>query len=258
MIIEYSKAETQNPRRLFLYSHTKVGKTTLLSGLENCLIIDTEDGSSFIDGIKLNVLNKLVDLNAGKDVKLSPADIIFSLANKIKSSGEKYKYIAIDTATGLENFARQLATKMYKETNMGKAYKGFDVVADLPNGAGYDWLRKAFQSLYEAFNGCYTDALLLMGHIKNASINKDGKELSAQDISLTGKLKQITCADSDAIGYLYRSKENPNQVIVSFKTNVQDLATGARSPHLRNQEFVISELIDDKFTFSWNKIFKEG
>ena len=63
------------------------------------------------------------------------------------------------------------------------------------------------------------------------------------------------CSDSDAIGVLYRAKENPNQVIISFETNERDLATGARSKHLRQQKFVISELVDDKVITHWDKIY---
>lgn len=79
--------------------------------------------------------------------------------------------------------------------------------------------------------------------------------MAAKDIALTGKLKLIMTAQCDAIGYLYRNKENMNQVVVSFKTNELDLATGARPKHLRGQEFVLSELKDDEVVTHWDKIY---
>ena len=78
------------------------------------------------------------------------------------------------------------------------------------------------------------------------------------------KLKSIVCAEADAIGYLFRNPQNTNQTILSFKTHEQDLATGARPPHLSNQEFVILELENPdyitkneskKFKDNWNQIF---
>jgi len=67
-------------------------------------------------------------------------------------------------------------------------------------------------------------------------------------------LKTIVAAGADAIGYLFRDKEN-NQNIISFKSHEQDLASGARPPHLRNQEFIISELKGNKIITYWDKIF---
>lgn len=251
---QFSEQKLTNPRKLFLFSHTKVGKTELVSALPNNLVIDTEDGSEFVSGFKFNVMKY------GKMNNMQPTKVLRELAEQIQKENTAkgdyvYDYITIDTATGLEKYARVLATHLYKQTQMGKSYKGEDVVSELPQGAGYDYLRKAFDRLYGMFTGVSRYGLIITGHVKNASINKDGKELQARDIQLTGKLKTILAQDCDAIGYLYRNKENMNEVIVSFKTNELDLATGARAKHLRGQEFVISELKDDQFTFYWDKIF---
>lgn len=248
---------TQNPKKLFIYSQTKVGKTTALAGLNNCLIVDTEDGSDFIEGIKYNVLKeaKKTGTPVPKLLRLLSEEI--RKENK-KINGYVYDYIAIDTASGLENFAEGLATWLYKQTVIGKNYKGDNVLLDLPQGGGYMWLRKAFIMLYEYFQGVAKNGLVIVGHVKQSSILKDGKDLSAKDIMLTGKLKFILTADCDAIGYLFRDKDNTNQVIISFKTNERDLATGARPQHLRNQEFCLTELVEGKFIYHWDKIYLEG
>lgn len=109
-------------------------------------------------------------------------------------------------------------------------------------------------------------SFILIGHAKSSSINKNGKDLNAKDLALTGKLKLIISANCDTIGYMYRNPSNNNQTILSFKTHEQDLATGARPDHLANQEFVICELTNPdyvknneprKFVTYWNKIFIE-
>ncbi len=243
-----------NPSKLFLYSHTKVGKTTLASKLDNALIIDTEDGSNFITGNIVN-LRELVR----KEPNKTPYMILYELAQEIKNNNLAigkftFDYIVIDTVTALQDIAEDYATAMYKQTQLGKNFNGRSIL-ELPQGAGYYWLRRAFNNMYSWFEGL-SKCLILLGHIKLSSILKDGKELSARDIELVGKLKQIITADCDAIGYLYRDKNEPNKVIISFKTEMQDLATGARPPHLRNQEFIISELKDNgEIIAHWDKIF---
>jgi hypothetical protein len=243
----------QNPRELFIFAQTKTGKTSLIEGLENHLLIDTENGSEFVSGTKINLLNLAQE--QGK----SPVELMMQVAEEIRMVNEKkgskvYDYIVIDTVTFLESIAKELAAEMYKSTPMGKAWKGEDITT-LPMGAGYGYVRMAFNKLLNPFKTLPAKALIMFGHVKNASINKEGKDLSAKDINLTGALKTIVAAESDAIGYMFRDKGS-NQNIISFKTHEQDLASGARPPHLRGQEFVISEMTEDgKIKTHWDKIF---
>lgn len=237
-----------NPRRLFIFSNTKVGKTSLLSTLPNNLIIDTEDGSTFVPGIKFNLLEEHAKTGIGKFTLLK------ELTDEIKKQNKFFDYISIDTATGLEDAARGVATYLYKKSNSGKNFSGMDVVTELPQGAGYEWLRIAFSMLYGLFDGCFTKSLIITGHIKLTSVNKQGKEIQAKDIQLTGKLKTMVCQKADAIGYLFREKDSKKNII-SFRSNENDIVSGARPPHLRNQEIIISEFKDDKFITHWDKIF---
>ena len=249
--ITETKSTNKNPRKLFLFAHTKSGKTTLASKLKNNLIIDLENGSNFIDGIKINVIAE------AKKNNINPLDYLKLLSDKIKTSEHKYDYITLDTATALEDLAAQLATILYKESPMGKGFKGSNVVTELPNGAGYAWLRMAFEKIYGLFDGLAKECLIILGHVKSASINKDGKDLEVRDLNLTGKMKLIVSADVDAIGFLYRNAENPNELIISFKTSELDLATGSRAEHLRQAEFPIL-IFDPKtssFKDNWDKIF---
>ena len=51
------KSISRDPKLLILYSIPKIGKTTLLSKLPDSLLIDLEDGSDFVDAVKVKVNN---------------------------------------------------------------------------------------------------------------------------------------------------------------------------------------------------------
>ena len=248
MLPKHEEVSQVNPRRLFIFSHTKVGKTSLLSALPNNLIIDTEDGSTFISGIKFNMKDESAKQGKGKFTLLK------ELTDEIKSTKQFYDYISIDTATGMEDLARELAVYLYKKSNVGKSFTGSDVVSELPQGSGYEWLRIAFKQIYSLFDGCYSKGLIITGHIKLTSVTKQGKEIQAKDIQLTGKLKTMVCQGADAIGYLSRVKGGLQNTI-SFKSDESDIVSGARPDHLKNQEFIISEMKDGKLITHWNKIY---
>ena len=108
-------------------------------------------------------------------------------------------------------------------------------------------------NLLNAIYKC-ADRVILLGHLKTTNIEKNGKEVSARELDLTGKIKSMVSADVDAIGLLYRGENNQN--ILSFKTT-DDVICGARPVHLKDQEIVISELIDGKFITHWDKVFNQ-
>jgi hypothetical protein len=247
------KAISKDAQRLLIFSSPKVGKTSLTTKLPNCLIIDLEGSSDYFDGMFVDVTKiasqqNISRLNAFKEV-------IKSL--KAQKAANKnvpvYDYIAVDSTSALEDLARDLANIKYKESPMGKGYVG-DVL-NLPNGGGYGHMREAFELLYNYFDEFYNKGLILLAHTKSASINKNGTDLSCKDISLTGKLKQIVTSQMDAIGFLYRNK-GTNENILSFKTNEQDLASGARPIHLRQKEFVISRLLENgELETHWEDVY---
>lgn len=51
------KASAINPKTLIVYSKPKVGKTTLFANLKNNLIIDIENGSDYLDALKIKANN---------------------------------------------------------------------------------------------------------------------------------------------------------------------------------------------------------
>ena len=228
------KAARQNPKRIVIYSKPKTGKTTAYAGLENNLILDLENGTDFIDALKIKIGGLQELLDAGK---------------AIKAAGCPYDFITIDTVTALEEMIMPLAIKLYKGTAMGKNYDG-DNVTTLPNGAGYLYIRQAFFQVLD-FIDTLAPTIILSGHIKDKVVDDKGEMVMSANIDLTGKIKSLICAQADAIGYMYRKG---NKTILSFKTN-EEVTCGARPEHLRNEEVVVSEMIDGVLTTSWEKVF---
>lgn len=228
-------AKSHSPRKLIIYSKPKVGKTSALAELDNALIIDLERGTDFLDAMKVNVTD-LADLR--------------KVGDAIIAGNRPYKYVVIDTITRLEDMCLPLALSMYKKTPMGKSFDGTNVLT-LPNGAGYLYLREAIDSVVKYID-TLADRIIYLGHIKLKSIEKNGKEVMASDLDLTGKIKSMMSADVDAIGMLYREG---SKNMLSFKTT-DDIICGARPQHLKNQEIMLSQ-IDDKgvVTTYWDKVF---
>jgi len=244
------KATHQSPNNLIIFSKPKVGKSSLLAELEDCLLLDLENGSDYVDALK---------------VKASSIEEIKEIGEEIKKAEYPYKYIAVDTITALEEKCIPFAEKIYSRKPMGKSWFKRDAngnltkdsgkmqygnILNLPNGAGYAYLREAMTKTIEYIK-TLAPRIILVGHIKDVMLEKAGAEFTASDLDLTGKIKRIMTSQSDAVGYLYR-KGNTN--ILSFATN-DSVACGARPAHLRNKEIVLSELKDDNFTTHWDKVY---
>ncbi len=231
---------SQNPKNLILFSKPKVGKTELLAGLEDCLIIDLENGTDYVEAMK-------VKASSVKDIK--------TIGQAIIQANKPYKYIAVDTITALEEMCIPYAEQLYSNTPMGKNWftKGkaeYGTILNMPQGAGYPYLREAFSKVIDYIK-TLAPHVILVGHVKDTVIDKNGTDVNALELDLTGKIKRITCANSDAIGYLYRKGK---QNILSFNTT-DDIACGARPTHLRNKEIVVSEMTDKGVITHWDQIF---
>lgn len=228
------KGSRVNPKRIVIYSKPKTGKTTAYAGLDNNLILDLENGADYVDALKVKISNLQELLDAGK---------------AIKEAGKPYDYVTIDTVTALEEMIMPLAIKLYRETSMGKNFDG-TTVANLPNGAGYLYIRQAFFQVLD-FIDTLAPTIILSGHIKDKQVDDKGELVMSANIDLTGKIKSMICAQADAIGYMFRKG---NKTILSFKTN-DEVTCGARPEHLRNEEIVITEMIDGVLHTTWDKVF---
>jgi len=209
------KASTKNPRLLTLFGQSKVGKTTMLAKLPNCLIIDTEKGTSYVDALKVNV-NSILEF--------------IEVRKAIKEAEHKYDYIAIDT---IDNVV------LWVEQNVCAA-EGVKNLADIPFGGGYSQVREQIMKIIGSFKQL-TDHVILVAHRKK-TMTEENTEFAVSSLDLSGKLKNVISADSDAIGYVFRATvdgatpedEKIQNLMISFKTS-DYIEAGARPEHLRGQ-----------------------
>lgn len=238
-----------NPKTMVIFGQPKVGKTTILAELDNCLLIDLEEGSDFVSALKVDVLKE------AKEQDTAPINILKDVIKTIgeqnkKNGGYVYKYIALDTVTALEEMVLPIAAKMYRDTPMGRNWVGTDVTT-LPSGAGYRFTREALQNVINALKSI-TDTLIILGHVKDKLVEQDGEEMSERGLDLVGKMSAILCAKVDAIAYMYRDEK---KTVLNFKSS-ESLLVGARSEHLKDKRIVVAESNDKgEVKVSWSEIF---
>lgn len=263
--VSKSQVTRSNPKVFLVYAPPKAGKTSLFSTLPNNLMLDLEEGTDYVEALAVKIIgwsapvgetpesiaSRRGDLVPQKDKKF----YVDEVGRDIIANGRPYDFITIDTISVLEDLILPLANAKYKSTPMGSSWTGTDV-KDLPRGAGYYYLRLAFKEAIDKIKKL-ADNIILIGHLKDTMIDKAGKEVAAKDIDLTGKIKIITCADADAIGYLHRG--NNNELLINFKSS-DELNCGSRCPHLRGQEIKIADY-DEKtnslINIDWGLIYPD-
>lgn len=235
-------ASSINPQFLILYGRPKAGKTSAIAQLDGNLIIDLEGGSKFIDAMA-------VQARSIKDL----GEIASAIRQKNTEVGHSfYKRITIDNATRLEEICLSYAATLYRQSPVGKNWKGDDV-RTLPNGSGYFYLRQAVQKVISMFREL-CDEFILIGHVKDVMIDNNGEELSEMALDLVGKLSSIVCGEADAVGLVYRKG---NETHISFKGGDGTIKE-ARARHLQGEDIVIATGNEDKtITTYWNKIYKD-
>lgn len=211
-----------------------------MAALDNNLIIDLENGYQALSAL-------VVQARSIKDF----AEIANALREKIKELGRyPYKYITIDNATRLEEMCLSYAAQLYKATPQGKSWQGTDI-RTLPQGGGFMYLRQAVRKVVDMFRDL-CDSLILIAHVKEKMINKEGEEQSEMSIDLTGKLGDILCGEADAIGYVYRKK---NETHISFEGG-ENTIREARAEHLRGKNIIVATSDENnKITVDMSKIF---
>ena len=213
------KVISNNPKVMLLYGAPKVGKTTALSQLMNCLIIDTEQGANMVEGYIEEANNR---------------EELIEILKKAKD-GHNYTYVAIDTIDKIADWADKSVCKD----------EGVTAIADLAFGKGFALSREKVLNTVKVLKEVFP-FVILIGHRKWAQAVLESKAIvQPESLDLTGKLKNMLMADCDAIGYVYRNEEK-DKLMVSFKAN-EALEAGSRSPHLRGKEIELK----------WNLIYKE-
>lgn len=139
------KATSINPRTLLIYTKPKQGKTTLLSGLDGCLLVETDPkGADKVDALKIeiNSFNELRELAASVYEKgYNPTTKIYT---------PPYQYAAIDTLTMIDEWSEIVGTFNYMEKPQGKK---FNRVGGNPLGQKLDQHHPEFETVHEIGQG---------------------------------------------------------------------------------------------------------
>lgn len=230
---------TQDPKNLIIYGVPKVGKSSSLSVLPNNLIIDLENGSDYIEALK-------VKANSFNELK--------ELCIEIKKAGCPYKFITLDTITALEDMVKPLALALYRKSPAGANDTQSTDILTVPHGAGYGYLRTAMEMAIDMVSKVCVN-LILVGHVKDkALVGADGTDVgSVKDLDLTGKISRILAAKSDAIGFIHRDEDS--NLCINF-INGGEATAGARPEHLANKDIVVAERNEDgTFISHWERIY---
>ena len=259
---ERSVVESYNPKLLVLMGRPKQGKSSFVAAIDDNLIIDLEDGYRALSVMKVQArtvkdLEEIREaiLNKGRELKKAP-----------------YRFITIDNATRLEEMSLSLAADLYRATPMGQGFgilkdnKGLPIkdpktgrtmldpkadVRILPQGSGYTYLRKAIRQMIDMFKPL-CETLILVTHVKDKQIRKEGQEMFEMAPDLAGKTADIICGESDAIGLIYREG---NKTYVSFEGGDNTIKE-ARCPHLRGKRLLVAESDESNYvTFDVSKVF---
>lgn len=257
-IFEKQKGQKkENPNRLLIMAHKGVGKTTIMEGLENAVLIDLEDRSSHITATVANLKKKSIEMKKGLHELF--IESVKELRD-MKAGGTKIDYLILETLSSFEQIVRRHATKKFLSTLVGKKMlqKGetiTDVAVDLPNGAGWMHFFNAYQELLSYLDGIADKAIIYTAHIRQKSIIKDDKEILGEDIDFPGKAGIDLMKNCQACGILRIDPEDDYKRILDFSHKGKHMLTKASSSHLHNKEIIISELKDGKLITHWDKIF---
>ncbi len=233
-----TKVQSVDPDRMIVASFPKTGKTSVFSELTlggKWLVVDMENGSKFIENLRVSV---------------TTPDQLIKLGEEITKAEFPYEGLIIDSLTVLENLAKQVATDKYRNSLIGSTWAGDDII-DLPRGAGYGFLRKAFFEIIE-FIETLSPKTIYLGHLKASTIGEEEDAITALQLDLLGKTPKIFASKVDAIGFMRRDEEN--NTIIDFSTSDEQYA-GARAEHLQDKAVKVAKKVDGKLLVDLSSIY---
>lgn len=244
-----TKAERVNPYNMVIYGLPKSGKTTAVVELPNHLLIDYEEGSKFVNGVKIAPPEGLGPVAKFKWLK--------DVAAEIRAAGKPYDYVIIDTFSQIDEDSEFTGTFRYMNSVQGKGFnradKGgvmlkpddpnYSSVHTLPEGFGYRWSRSEITDMYQTLSGLGKICTIFITHVadKFLASKSSNTEVVTRTLALTGKVKDIIARKVDCIGYLYNED---GKTMISFKGN-EDRIGGIRAKHVVGYEGPLD----------WSKIF---
>lgn len=244
---------TINMESCILYGLPKCGKTTLLSTLPNCLIIDTENGTN-----KISALVKKIPEGKGPVGRMRWLE---EFADYLIAQGKPYDYVALDTLTEVNDMAEWSGTWRYMHTNQGKNFNRTEDTGDmlkpadndyqsvhtLKEGFGYRWSREDTIRVFDKYMRVAKKCMFFVCHVEDKFVGGGDtrirlkEEVAPKQLALTGKVKDILPRKVDAVGYVY----NDEGVIKINFTGSEERVGGNRCKHLQGYNDVAD----------WTKIF---
>lgn len=242
-----------NANSMIIFGKEKCGKTTALSKLENCLIIDTENGSRKVEAKAIIAPQDLGPVGKMQWLK--------KVAEKIVDEGKPYDYVVIDTLSEVNDWSEWSGTYRYMNSVQGKSFnrvggiKGGELldpssddylsVHTLPEGYGYRWSRDEMLRIFDMFMNVAKKCVFFVCHVEDKFIGTKEKEdeVPEKQLALTGQLRKILPRKVDAIGYVYNKD---NQLMINFSA-AEDKLGGTRAKHL----------VGYNGPLDWNVIFKK-
>ena len=252
-------ASEKGPHMMLVYSAPKAGKTTIVSLLENSLLIECEPhGADYVDAV-------VIEASKPKEFN----EIIDALVEQ----GKPYKYVIVDTVTKLDEWSEIVGTYGYMNKPQGKKFnlkderrpdggkfthtdKEFQTVHELGQGYGYRYSRNVMIDWYNRLSEV-AEHVILLAHIKDKYIeSRQGDTVETKDISLTGKVKESFTTRVDAVAHFYRKG---NEGILNFANeHNQAIGIGGRCKHLTGEITISEKQEDGTIKGFWDKIYPEN
>tara|TARA_R110002020_G_scaffold113540_2_gene261331 strand:- start:148 stop:885 length:738 start_codon:yes stop_codon:yes gene_type:complete len=234
------EVENVDPIRMIIAGAPKVGKTKITSELTlggKWIILDLENGSAFLKNTRVSIS--------------SPADLL-EFGEAVVEAGYPYEGIIVDSLTILERFAKEVGTENYRASLIGSTWAGDDIL-DLPRGAGYSVLRKAFLEMI-SFIETLSPRTIYLGHLKASTIGEDEDAITALHVDLLGKSGKILASQCDTIAFCKRSEEG--DTVLDFQTSDEMLA-GTRAEHLQGATVAVAKAVEGKVSVNWKGVYKK-
>lgn len=229
------------PTLSVLYSAPKVGKTTAAAMLPGAYTMELE-------------LNGAKHLTIAHDVYRTKEEFIAGLQALEKlSPADRPAFLVIDPIDRLEDMAALAACEAYSKKFPTQKLANAAELFALPHGLGYGFLREAFRAYLDAVVSLGFPTILL-GHVRPKAFDKDVREAATDDLALTGRVRDIVCAEADLIGFLLRDKKQ--NLLCTTATN-DKVNCGCRLARLANRDILLIENQPGKLVAHWKEIFPQ-
>jgi hypothetical protein len=247
------EALSKEPKTLIIYSAPKIGKTTIIAGLKNHLIMEHEPNGA--GAVK------------ARYVQLSNPYEIGEFIEYIKSDPAVLKgvdFIIVDTITKWDEWSEVVGTHNFMAKPQGKKWNlvdkeqvwdhnhpMFETVHAMGEGYGYRYSREVMLKWYDKIVST-GKTVVLLAHMKDKFIeSSSGDVVETVEINLTGKVKSAYSARVDAIAHM---KRVGNKAYLSFESG-GNVAAGSRYAYLKGQILISESDEEGNVTTYWDKVF---